>query len=125
MITRDFLLRQIQQAVQVLARVLYNKNAGAYDEAQQILVNGLQELTGWNIDELRRASLGVLRSICEAGGAFSADKAIPLADLLREDASAEGRRRALWLYEAVVAAGQTVPFDVHDRIRALREILQT
>ena len=124
MITRDYLLRQIQQAAQVLAQVLFHKNAREYDEAQDVLTNGLRDLTGWSVEALRNATPEALRSLCETGGAFSAEKAIILADLLREDASEEGRKRALWLYEAVVAAGQTVPIDVHDRIRALRDSLQ-
>ena len=120
MITRDFLLRQIHQLVQALAVVLFHKKAAQYDQAQEALTEAVEETLDVRLDQLRRLPRDEVLALCTTGDAFSPEKAVALADLLREDDTAAGRERALWLYEAALEAGGTVPFDIHERIAALR-----
>ena len=61
--------------------------------------------------------------MCAPGGVLAGEASVALAALLSEDASAEGRERALWLFEHAVASGEAVPFDVHDRVASLRASL--
>lgn len=124
MIRQDVLLRQIHLLAQVLARVLVHKRAGETEQAQQTLADGLHEALGVPLEALRRCSRPELLDRCAPGGAYASGKAVAVADLLREDAAAAGRERALWLYEAALASGDAaVPLDVHDRIEALRRSL--
>lgn len=121
MITRDFILRQVHQLSQALARVLFHKKAAEEEQAQEVLTATLRDVTGLNLDQIRRLNRNEILEMCSAGGALSAEKAVAVADLLREDPSLESRRRALWLYEAALEAGGAVPIDIHDRIVALRD----
>ena len=123
MITRDFLLRQIHQLVQALAVVLFHKRAEQYDQAQEALTEAVEQTLGLSLERLRQLPRNDLLALCSTGDALSSEKAVALADLLREDETAAGRARALWLYEAALEAGGAVPFDVHERIAALRTSL--
>ena len=120
MITRDFLLRQIHQLVQALATVFFHKRAEQYGQAQEVLTEAVEETLGLPLDQLRQLPREDVLALCATGSAFSPEKAVALADLLREDEAAAGRERALWLYEAALDSGGTVPFDVHERMAALR-----
>ena len=120
MITRDFLLRQIHQLVQALAVVLFHKKAAQYDQAQEALTEAVEEALDVRFEELRQLPRDEVLALCTTGGTLSPEKAVALADLLREDETEVGRERALWLYEAALDSGGTVPFDIHERIAALR-----
>lgn len=124
MITSDFLLRQIHQLGQVLAVVLFHKKAGRVEEAQQTLAEALESETETSLADLHTLGREETLALCEHEGVFSSDKALPLADLLREDASAAGRERALWIYEAARDAGDLVPLDIEERMAALRDDLR-
>lgn len=120
MISRDFLLRQIEQLTQVLAVVLVHKRAGRHDEAQITLDEALTAATDLEPEALRRLDHPAVLALCSTGGPFSPDKAVALADLLYEDRSAAGRQRALWLYDAALETGGAVPLDIHERIASLQ-----
>jgi hypothetical protein len=121
MIERDFVLRQIHQLVQALARVLGQKRAGEFDALAQSIDETLAAVFGVRSDDVRGRSREEVRRLCDSGGEFSPELAIALADLLRHDASRSGRIRALWLYEEALASGGAVPMDIYDRISALRD----
>lgn len=120
MITRDFLLRQIHQLVQALAVVLFHKKAAQYDQAQEALTEAVEETLDVRLEALQQLPREEVLALCSTGDTLSSEKAVALADLLREDETAAGRERALWLYEAALEAGGTVPFDVHERMASLR-----
>jgi hypothetical protein len=120
MIERDFLMRQIHQLVQVLAQVLARKRADQPADAQQLLEEGIEESLDAPIQRIRSMDRNELRRLCEFEGRFSGDRAVAVADLLREDETEEGQERALWLYEDALAAGGILPHDILERIHALR-----
>ena len=117
-IERDFLLRQIQQAIGVLAQVLLQKRDGS-PEWRASLAAGVQLITG--TDPARLAVLGreAVMDLAKDEGEVSPEKAVALADLLRESESGALKTRAAWLYRAAMEAGGPVPLDVLDRIAAL------
>lgn len=124
MITRDFIVRQIHQLTQVIAVVLFQKRAGHPEAAQQALAEGAEDALGLPLAEVYTLDHDPLLALCRHGDAFFADKALALADLLREDATDAGRIRALWLYEAARDAGDLVPLDIDARIEGLRDGLR-
>ncbi|MEO0557997.1 MAG: hypothetical protein AAF170_07420 [Bacteroidota bacterium] len=125
MIHRDFLLRQIQQFVQVLAEVLARKKGHQHELAVETLTEGIRELLGLELAEVLQLDRDALLDLCTYASMsgddwFSGDKAVALADLLHEEGSAAADERAAWLYEAALTSDAAVPFDIHERIAALR-----
>ena len=119
MIERDFLLRQVHQLAQVLAVVVGRRGDGGAEEAQGALADGVASAMGLSLAELRLMGRAEVEALVTEDGLVMPEKAVALADLLREDAGAAGRVRARWLYEVAVRAGGPVPFDVAARIAAL------
>jgi hypothetical protein len=119
-ITRDYLLRQVQQLVQVLAAVLLHKRDRELDAARAALAEGVEAATGLPLATLRTLPRADLLDRCTHGGALAVEYAVALAELLAEDDDPGAWRRAAWLYEAARAAGGPVPFDVDTRIALLR-----
>ena len=131
MIQKDYVLRQIQQLVQVMAYVLQLKREGKQEEVRAEIDHALQETLGTRMKDLLELGKSELITLCSPNGEFSADMALVLAELLEEegkmsDISEESTiaqkcfQRALELYEAMVSFGEAVPIDVHDRITRLR-----
>ena len=120
MIHRDFLLRQIHQFVQVLAEVLARKRGHQLELAYETLTEGIREVLGIELAEVLQLDRDALLDLCTTDAWISGDKAVALADLLHEEGSAAADQRALWLYEAALSSDAAVPFDIHERIAALR-----
>ena len=120
MLQQDYILRQVHQLVQALAHALSHKRAGQQEEAQEALADGLADTLGLELGALYRLPREEVLALCVLDGALSGDKAVAVADVLRETDSVAGWERALWLYEAALASGGAVPFDVYERIGALR-----
>ncbi|MEM8488459.1 MAG: hypothetical protein AAF564_23120 [Bacteroidota bacterium] len=129
MIQRDFILRQIQQLVQVLTRVLKLKQDGQTTEVAAVVDTALQETMGMGLGDLAALPADDLLALCSENGQLHADKAFVVAELLEasfidgvaEDAPANPLKAALLLYEALVASGEAVPFDIYDRIAYLKQ----
>ncbi len=131
MITRDFLLRQIHQFVQALARVLFLRSARQYEQALREIDETLRSLP--DLDILLQPGLNreEVEGLCAAESDLAAEKALALADLLRERAfllDEQGKaakpsfQYALWLYEiALSSPNAAVPLDIYERIAALKE----
>lgn len=118
MIERDFVMRQVAELARVLAAVLAGRREGSA-AAQEALADGLDGALGLRLDEIRAMGRPEVEALVTEDGLVLAEKAVALADLLREDAAAAGRVRARWLYELAVRAGGPVPFDVEARLGAL------
>ncbi len=120
MFQQDTLLRQVQQLAAVLAHVLFRKRTDQPEEAQAHLAEGLERALGSDLTAVRRLTRDEVLAMCAPGGALAGEASVALAALLAEDTSAQGRERAVWLLEHALASGEAVPFDVHDRLAALR-----
>jgi hypothetical protein len=49
---RDFILRLIEEAAQVLAKVVLNREAGQYDQAVYTVIDSMEKLFGLGVSEL-------------------------------------------------------------------------
>lgn len=132
MITRDYLLRQIQQMVQVLARVFSLKSNQQHEEAVEVIDQAFRDIPG--LEDLFRPDLSrdELLDLCRTEDGFYANKAAALADLLSEKASLldhkEERKihfqRSLWLYEAALSQEDVaVRLDIYEHIAWIKEQL--
>ena len=134
MITRDFILRQIQQLVQVLARAIFLKSQNQPQHALEVINEALEatpELRSLLISGLLREDV-LAPCLTESG--FAPDKALALADLMCEKArlmQAQGEidvhsyfEYALWLYEAAMQDKRAaLPLDITIRLDELRAIV--
>ncbi|MDE2996934.1 MAG: hypothetical protein OXT73_09400 [Bacteroidota bacterium] len=102
---RDFLMRQIQQLIQVLMQVLFKKQEGQHEEARTILSEGLVANFDTDLDALLAMDQSAFMELCSPSNAFHAGLAVALADLLREEPTAAAAERAYWLYEASLEKG--------------------
>lgn len=132
MFQKDYLMRQIQQMAQVIAQVLFHRRNDEPGEALEVIDQSLQELPG--LDAYLREDLerdDVLDACTSDDGAFNAEMAVTVADVLRErgeilaarndGSSITWLRYAVWLYEAALEkGGSAVPWDIHAKITRLR-----
>lgn len=136
---RDFIMRQIQQAVQVLLQALTSvlrlKSEERYDEAVQRITDvfGQIDLTPRPVGELNADELV---DLCKTSDGFLADLALSMADLLREQGeifrlqekhqpACESDRKALALYrKAITTEGAAMPMDIHTRMSDLESRIE-
>jgi hypothetical protein len=117
---RDFLMRQIQQLVQVLLQVVTRRRQGDYEEAQSILNEGLEATFNADLDTLLTMEKDDFMALCSPSNAFHAGLAVALADLLREETTVRADERARWLYEASIATGAALSLDAIEWLEAHR-----
>lgn len=138
MLHRDFLVRQIQQAVQVLlqalASVLKLRSEERYDEAVGLIQEafGKIEITPRPVGEL---SAEELIELCRTSDGFLADLALSMADLLRQqgeifriqekqEQACASEKKALALYrKAITTEGAAMPMDIHTKMSDLESSL--
>ncbi|GAB5519183.1 MAG: hypothetical protein RhofKO_14340 [Rhodothermales bacterium] len=128
MITRDFLMRQLHQFVQALARALFAKAQHNYDDARTILNVALATLPGGASPE----GISELAAGLRDGSLPADEQVLTLADVLYEDAKlaetlgqydeADARyAQALLVYEAIQARGAAIlPLHFLDRLDEIR-----
>lgn len=139
MLQRDLLMRQIQQAVQVLLQVLAQvfklRSEQRYDEAIQHINDAFTGLdfTPRPVGEL---SPEQLVELCRTERGFSVELALGIADLLREEAeillekgapaaAAVSATKAHALYaEAVATKGAALPLDIGPKMDRLEEMME-
>ena len=130
MIQRDYILRQIQQLIQVLARVMELRVEGSLEEAHSHIEEALSSIWDLHRDDLVRLSPDEIRELCIVEGQFHTQFAVALADLLNEDGAIfedqgkffhakESYVQARAFNEMVLALGNEIPFDIYDRITDL------
>jgi hypothetical protein len=135
MFQRDYVLRQIQQLIQVLELVIFKRKADQFEEASDVLNGALKDLFGLDVDEIAGLSDSDVVALCTSGGQLVSDKALVLAEILEEEGQARELRgtslmaplyfaKALALYEAGLgASGAALPLDIYDRIRTLKSLV--
>ena len=117
MITRDFLLREIETVVQVLGVVLGLRRDGHAAEAEARIAAAIAEASG--VTDVSALDRDQTVALADHLGAFHPLKAVALADLLRESDRPGAGQQALWLYRAAMDSGEAVPFDLAARIASL------
>ena len=130
MFQQDYILRQIQEIIQVIARIIGLREEGSYEEARSHIETAL--LGVWNLHrkDLLDLSEERLKELCIVEGAFHTQFAIALADLLKEDGviyeeegkffhAGESYKQARVINTLVLSMSNEIPFDIYDRIADL------
>lgn len=132
MIRSDYILRQIQQLVQVLARVMMLRTSRPVDEVHEEILQALKSVFGLTSLELVELPDDTLLERCMSGDAVNGELALALADLLEQEGELcwdENQtaladrywRKTLFLYEAVMTRADTAPLNIHDKIAYLKQ----
>lgn len=136
MLHRDYLMRQIEQLSQVLARVLFKKSNQEYEEALQAIDEAFAQELNHNVQDLRQLPVDQLVEVCSTSEGLFPQLALRVADLLYQDGKIRAKQendrqacpsfvRALALYvETVFCGASTLPWDLFDKVNRLLAITQ-
>lgn len=84
MLTEDYLMRMINQAIAALVRIVGLKNAGQYEQALQAIDQAVEELTGVRRELLPLIEDGQLLEALTIQGSVDVDRLALLADLFEQ-----------------------------------------
>ena len=123
-------MRQIQQLVQVLAIVFQLKRDGQREDVQIQIESGLQGALGTGIVDLLNMEIDEIVSLCTPEQKLNEDLLFVVAELVEQIGLVEGPvpapgkaaalKKALGIYKFVASSGETIPFDIHERIERLQ-----
>ncbi len=133
MLTEDYIMRMISQALQVLMAALGLKRAGKYNDALQAFDQAIETLLGLNARLASQLEDGLLLEKLTFLGKIDVDRMLVLADIYREEAEvytslgqAENgvfaQQRSLRLYlESALADETSLNQELIRKIEGVRE----
>jgi tetratricopeptide (TPR) repeat protein len=132
MLTEDYIMRMISQALAVLMTALGLKKAGQYRQAQQALEQALESLLGINARLVDQLDDRTLLEMLTFLGKLDTDRVTVLADIYREQADVYSlldqperclfaTQRSLRLYLEAFLASESAPnLELIQKIEPLR-----
>lgn len=130
MFEQDYLMKQIKQSIQALERVLFKKKEGKQEEALSLINHSLAELLEIDEKNFQDISLDETISVLENYGAFNAELAVIIADLIYEKCDLMDNRndinkcylQALLLYmKAIKYRDIAFPLQSLDKISQIKK----
>ena len=120
MLTDDYIIRMINQAIDVLIRVINLKASGEYQQAQQLIEQSLEQLIGLRIDLLQSLDDQNILGTLSMNGIPDGNRILLVADLFKEEgdvlasqnmvtSSIRSYQRALYFY--LIYENSTNPTD--------------
>jgi tetratricopeptide (TPR) repeat protein len=85
MLTEDYIMRMINQMIAVLTQLIGLKNAGQYQEAQQMIDQSLEQLLGLKPDLLRNMEDESILNLLTSQGELGTERLFLLAELYRHE----------------------------------------
>lgn len=135
MLTEDYIMRMINQALAVVMTALGLKKSGSFEEALQTFDQAIESLVGLNTHLVNQLGDGVFLERLTFLGKLDLERVVVLADIYREEAevySALGQpdnsqyatQRSLRLYlEAALANELNLNQEMIQKIEGLRRII--
>ncbi len=132
MLTEDYIMRMISQALAVLMTALGLKKAGKYKEAMQSFDQAVESLCGLGASLVDQLDDGMLLEKLTFLGKLDIERVLVLADIYREEAevysslgqpgkSRFAAQRSLRLYlEAALANEENLNHELIQKVEALR-----
>jgi len=127
---QDYIMRQIQQLVQVLQQIIFMKSEGMYDEAQAIIDQTLDDFLEDESKDFQSLTLTQTIEVLKMDGVFNAEIAYSVGEILYEKAELEGEysksikfyeQALLLFYKAMHNQSVAVPVTVIDKISHIKE----
>lgn len=85
MLTEDYIMRMINQMIAVLTKLIGLKNAGQYQEAQQMIDQSLEQLLGLKPNLLRNMEDESILNLLTSQGELGSERLYLLAELYRHE----------------------------------------
>ncbi len=135
MLTEDYFMRMINQMLAVLTKILYLKEAGQYQEAQQIINQSLEQLLGIPAKLLKGMDDSSVMKILTTQGELVSDRLNMVAklyelegDLLIDqnrpsEANLDYLRALIFHLEIAIEGENQVSGEIHERIENLKHKL--
>ncbi len=135
MLTEDYFMRMINQMLAVLTKILYLKEAGQYQEAQQIINQSLEQLLGISAKLLKGMDDSSVMKILTTQGELVSDRLNMVAklyelegDLLIDqnrpsEANLDYLRALIFHLEIAIEGENQVSGEIHERIENLKHKL--
>ena len=139
MLHRDFLMRQLYQAIQAIMQALTRVNALKSEEKYEEAIAEIDQVFG-RIDMAPRPvgelSADEIIAMCRTSRGFEGDLAVSIADLITEEGEIRSMQgdderaracyeKALSIYRQVLSAeGAAVPLDIGKRMDRLEALLE-
>ncbi len=135
MLTEDYIMRMISQAIAALMLALGLKKQGRYDEALQSFNQAIEALLGLNANLADQLDDQVVLEMLTFNGTLDANRLLVLADIYHERAELEetlgendtsqfAAQRSLRLYLEVALVSEAIPgLEVCQKIEPVRQQL--
>ncbi|MBT8400702.1 MAG: hypothetical protein KJO98_09515 [Rhodothermia bacterium] len=121
-------MRQINQLAIALARAMHLRQNGKFEDAIDVLRGALSDVADADLGRLLQMSRLELLDYLGDNAGLATEGQCSIADVLYEyslssrstdqERSAAALERALWIYEACVVSGATLPLHVHERLES-------
>ena len=128
MISKDFLMRQLETLTEVVARILLKKDIGVKDEVRTEIANGCKTLIGLDYNFINNLPVQQLVSFFSITGNLDVIKTLVTAKLFNLASDAEDieektklKIKASYLYDAILS--NTNEDEYHDLKREVEEEL--
>ncbi len=137
MLTEDYIMRMINQALAVFLAALGLKKARKYDQALQTFDQAIESLLGMNAHLASQLDDSILLDRLTFMGRLDVDRSVLLADIYREEAevytslrqpgaSQLSNQRSLRLYlEAILADDANLTSELIQKVEPLRQVTNT
>lgn len=134
MFEQDFIMRQIQQLVRVLRRILFKKSQGLHQEAEIIIDQTLNEFLEDDSKDFQSLTLSETLEALKKDGQFDAELAYVVGDILYEKAELESevskskkfyKQAFLLFYKAKQYPSVAYPVTTTEKISRIEEKLET
>lgn len=135
MLTEDYFMRMINQMLAVLTKILYLKEAGQYQEAQQIINQSLEELLGIPADLLKGMDDSSVMNILTTQGELVSDRLYTVAKLFElegdllidqyrpKEANLDHMRALTFFLEIAIEGENQYSSEIHEKIDNLQQKL--
>lgn len=103
MLTDDYLIRMINQAIAVLLTIAKMKESGQYQQAQQLIEQSLEQLIGLRINLIRSIDDHSILNMLTMNGTLDLNRLLTVADLFKEEGDVFAAQKKVnasnWSYE--------------------------
>lgn len=129
MISKDFLMRQLETLTEVVAKILLKKDIGVKDEIRKEIANGCKTLIGLDYNFINNLPVQQLVSFFSISGKLDVIKTLIAAKLFNLASDAEDNAekaklkiKASYLYDAILS--NTNDDEYHDLKKEVEEELE-
>lgn len=106
MLTEDYIIRMINQAIAVLVTIAKLKAVGQYQEALQLFEQTLEQLIGLRVSLVKELNNRAILNLITMNGSLDTDRLLVIANLFKEEgdilAAQNKIQQSIWSYQRAI-----------------------